>query len=133
MQQEIASMDRSDTWNKDTKGWMNLYIDSGSHARSNGILLHRKYNYYVDNARYPVDDLARIILQTSPYGLYDLAYYNTMGLDFTRYDLIDVQQVALSNEREVFSKESDIFLFESFLEDGEKIYKLGSKSSIKYN
>lgn len=133
MQQEIASMDRSDTWNKDTKGWMNLYIDSGSHARSNGILLHRKYNYYVDNARYPVDDLARIILQTSPYGLYDLAYYNTLGLDFTRYDLIDVQQVALSNEREVFSKESDIFLFESVLEDGEKIYKLGSKSSIKYN
>lgn len=133
MQQEIASMDRSDTWNKDTKGWMNLYIDSGSHARSNGILLHRKYNYYVDNARYPVDDLARIILQTSPYGLYDLAYYNTLGLDFTRYNLIDVQQVALSNEREVFSKESDIFLFESVLEDGEKIYKLGSKSSIKYN
>lgn len=133
MQQEIASMNRSDTWNKDTKGWMNLYIDSGSHARSNGILLHRKYNYYVDNARYPVDDLARIILQTSPYGLYDLAYYNTLGLDFTRYDLIDVQQVALSNEREVFSKESDIFLFESVLEDGEKIYKLGSKSSIKYN
>ena len=134
MQQEVASMDRSDTWNKDTQGWMNLYIDSGSHTRSNGILMHRKYNYYVDNARYPGDDLARIMLQASPYGLYDLAYTHTFGLDFTRYDLTDVKQVAQGSMLGVVANEnSDFRLFESVLEYGEKNYKLGSKSSIKYN
>lgn len=133
MQQEIDSMDRSDTWNTDTKGWMNLYIDSGSHARSNGVLLHRKYNYYVDNARYPQDDLARITLKSAPYGLYDLAYTNNFGSDFTRYDLVNLKQLVPNDGLSFVFNESDISLFESVLENGEKTYKLGSKSSKKDN
>ena len=133
MQHEIDSMDRSDTWNKDTKGWMNLYIDSGSHARSNGILLHRKYNYYVDNARYPQDDLARITLKSAPYGWYDLAYTNNFGSDFTRYDLVDSRQFIQNDRLSFVFNESDISLFESILEHGEKNYKLSSKSSEKDN
>ena len=126
-------MDRSDTWNKDTKGWMNLYIDSGSHARSNGILLHRKYNYYVDNARYPQDDLARITLKSAPYGLYDLAYTHNFGSDFTRYDLVNLKQLVQNDGLSFVFNESDISLFESVLEHGEKTYRLGSKSSKKDN
>ena len=133
MQREIDSMDRSNTWNKDTKGWTNLYIDKGSFARSNGILLHRKYNYYVDNVHYPQDDLARITLESSLYGLYDLAYTHNLGSDFTRYDLVNLKQLVQNDGLSFVFNESDISLFESVLENGEKTYKLGSKSSKKDN
>lgn len=79
----------------DTAGWVNLYIDTPTYQRSNGLLLHLRNGHYAGVQRYPLDNLAAIQNGVQAMDAYN-TYFNSPVNQGSRYDLVDQNSVKVS-------------------------------------
>ena len=73
----------------DANGWMNLYVDSGNHQTSNGLLLRIDHNYYAGLQRWSAEDLSTKLLDYKIEQTYEDLFADPINI-YNRYDLVEV-------------------------------------------
>lgn len=69
-------------------GWLNLYVDSSNHQRSNGLLLHIGTGYGSGYQRWSAEDLGTKLVDFKSHDAFVTNYGDTANI-FRRYDLIE--------------------------------------------
>ena len=69
-------------------GWMNLYVDSSSYQRSNGLLLHIDTGYRSADQRWSAEDLSTKLVDFKSHDSF-VAHYGSPAGFFERFDLFE--------------------------------------------